>query len=219
MWTSVVAVFRLRISFSSSVTPDAEGFSNQWINFSDSLKAKASYKSEIFFLLLFSYMWNIKLRSVSKKTKTKVKSSARKKACSQRSLKASTKPWGISLSFGVYLTYAARKKKKKKEKEMPKMIFIKIWNLNATLSPRCLKIIAGRVTSIKQNRIQLFIFSKVFENPAHARTKWLVFASNHSSHAIFEDHSDKQFPEVYCNSAALMSPITIPVLRASSKTI
>lgn len=63
-----------------------------------------------------------------------------------------------------------------------------------------------------------FIISKVFENPAHARTKWLVFASNHSSHPVFEDHSDKQFPEVYCNSAALMSPISIPVLRASSKT-
>lgn len=64
-----------------------------------------------------------------------------------------------------------------------------------------------------------FIISKVFENPAHARTKWLVLASNHSSHPNFEDHSDKQFPEVYCNSAALMSPISMPVLRASSKTI
>jgi len=59
----------------------------------------------------------------------------------------------------------------------------------------------------------------VFENPACTRAKWLVFASNHSSHPIFEDHSDKQFPEVYCNSAALMSAISMPVLRASSKTI
>lgn len=64
-----------------------------------------------------------------------------------------------------------------------------------------------------------FTISKVFENPARARTKCLVFASNHSSHLVFEDHSDKQFPEVYCNSAALMSPISMPVLRASSKTI
>lgn len=62
-----------------------------------------------------------------------------------------------------------------------------------------------------------FIISNVFENPGHSRTKWLVFASNHSSHPIFEDHSDKQFPKVYCNSVALMSPISM--IRASSKTI
>lgn len=59
----------------------------------------------------------------------------------------------------------------------------------------------------------------MFENPAHARAKWLILASNHSSLPGFKDHSDKQFPEVYCNSAALMSPISMSVLRASSKTI
>lgn len=64
-----------------------------------------------------------------------------------------------------------------------------------------------------------FIVSEVFKTSAHARTKWLVFASNRSCHPIFEDHSDKQFPEEYCNSTALMSPVSMPVLRASSKTI
>lgn len=106
---------------------------------------------------------------------------------------------------------------------MQEIIFILFRNpelvhLNAMLFPRCLKMIAGRITSIKQGRIQLSS-SQVFESPAHARTKWWVFASNHSSHPVFEDCSDKQFPEVYSNSAALMSPISMPVLRASSKTL
>lgn len=106
---------------------------------------------------------------------------------------------------------------------MQEILFILFKNselvhLNEMLFPRCLKMIAGRITTIKKDRIQLSS-SQVPESPAHARTQWLVFASNHSSHPVFEDCSDKQFPEVYCNSAALMSPISMLVLRASSKTL
>lgn len=106
---------------------------------------------------------------------------------------------------------------------MQEIIFILFRNLelvylNARLFPRYLKMIAGIITSIKEDRIQLSS-SQVFESPAHARTKCLVFASNHASHPVCEDCSDKQFPGVYCNSAALMSPISMPVLRASSKTL
>lgn len=114
-------------------------------------------------------------------------------------------------------------KKLKFQNKMQEIVFILFRNpelvhLNVMLFPRCLKMIAGRITSIKQDRIQLSS-SQEFESPAHASTKWLVFASNYASHPVCEDCSDKQFPEVYCSSAALMSPISMLVLRASSKTL